>query len=666
MDDLKLIKKYYGEKMSHLCRELFPTVLETPGVLYTVLSKKFYPNKFLYDDIIKYYVVDDFQNLIYDELNISNNKEENEEELNKKIETPQELLSKAGYDLYECNTEEDIQKFKTYFARDEELCTFRGGRLENCYVFFAVKKNVEEIKREDFRGKEKRQDEYGTSVISIQFSRGTNNVLSIKNRYNHTVSNPDATFSNNLENIIPGLTKSFEEYYDLSIECFDEDFYIPGYTMACEPESNDSKYFKYNIETNNEYYCPNNVIIENFTAIKYDPSRYIVFEDFILDMQKKEISQHSTNDSFTDGLKNIESINVINKDNHTKEIIINNDIVITLNNKNQIIKYKNHHITEIKDNFLKENKKLEELDIPNVEEIGCDFLTRNIELKKLELPKCKKINSGCLEDNQKINKVYLPEVTYIAGGFMSHNIELTEISLPKAKEIYDNFLFNNRIINKVKLPKVKKLGYNVLKKNTALKRINLPSLVEVGGSFLESNTDLEELYAPKLQFIGPCFLLYNIRLEELELPNAHNIENDFLYYNRILSRLRLPKAKIIGMNFLYSNIYLQEIKLPKAEIIKPYFMASNCIGLKRLSAPKLKFIKEYFLENNKSLTELSLPSVEHIGKGILKNNRVLRKVEVPSLKTIKDIDFFIKYIYLDMKNKLSKLTNNPIIKVRTR
>ena len=37
---------------------------------------------------------------------------------------------------------EDIQKFKKYYAIGEELCTFSGGRLNNCYVFFAVKKNI--------------------------------------------------------------------------------------------------------------------------------------------------------------------------------------------------------------------------------------------------------------------------------------------------------------------------------------------------------------------------------------------------------------------------------------------------------------------------------------------------------------------------------------------
>ena len=48
IDDLKIIKKHYGEKMSHLCRELFPTILETPGKLSYLLLEKFEPSKVLY------------------------------------------------------------------------------------------------------------------------------------------------------------------------------------------------------------------------------------------------------------------------------------------------------------------------------------------------------------------------------------------------------------------------------------------------------------------------------------------------------------------------------------------------------------------------------------------------------------------------------------------
>ena len=38
MNELKRIKRRYGEEMMHLCRDLFPTLLETPGKLITILK----------------------------------------------------------------------------------------------------------------------------------------------------------------------------------------------------------------------------------------------------------------------------------------------------------------------------------------------------------------------------------------------------------------------------------------------------------------------------------------------------------------------------------------------------------------------------------------------------------------------------------------------------
>ena len=202
--DLEIIKKKYGEQMAHMCRELFPSILEEEGKLPELLQANFAVSKNLCSDIKNKNYTNSFQNYLLNRANIEMKKQDSNE-------SPYTLLDKAGYTLYECTTQAEIDRFKKYYKEDEELCTFNDkNRLRVNYVFFAVKKNVDEIKRKDFKYPD-REDAYGTSVISIQFSRGKYNVLSIKNRYNHTVHNPDATFSNDLDNIIPGLTKSFEK-----------------------------------------------------------------------------------------------------------------------------------------------------------------------------------------------------------------------------------------------------------------------------------------------------------------------------------------------------------------------------------------------------------------------------------------------------------------------
>ena len=50
-NDLRFLKRHYGEKFAHLCRELFPTILEEEGLLSKIISDHFAPTKSLYDDV---------------------------------------------------------------------------------------------------------------------------------------------------------------------------------------------------------------------------------------------------------------------------------------------------------------------------------------------------------------------------------------------------------------------------------------------------------------------------------------------------------------------------------------------------------------------------------------------------------------------------------------
>ena len=49
--DLKYIKKHYGEKMAHLCRAYFPTVLEQEGLLSNILDATFDHTRYLAEDL---------------------------------------------------------------------------------------------------------------------------------------------------------------------------------------------------------------------------------------------------------------------------------------------------------------------------------------------------------------------------------------------------------------------------------------------------------------------------------------------------------------------------------------------------------------------------------------------------------------------------------------
>ncbi len=526
--DLKIIKKKYGERMAHFCREYFPSLLEREGLLLDLMLNNFEPNHNLYDDIIKQKKEDEFKNYIYSLVDVEKNNEI------KVIKTPEELLSEAGYDLYECKSEEDIQSFKKYYSKNEELCTFNGGRLDRCYVFFAVKKNVDKIKRENYPNP-KRQDEYGTSVISIQFTKDISHTLSIKNRYNHHVSNPDSTFSNNLDNIIEGLTESFGKCYGLVQQHSNNKFELDGYVKA-----NDNKYYKYNYEIMNVYYCLDNIIIDNFEVKRYEKEKYIIFDYFILDLVNKELRLYDQNvsDSFPNTITSIQEIEVKRKDGE-KELKItlqnNSKVIIILDKDNRMIKLESN-IKRVEGHFLYNNKFLKEISFPLLEKVGRCFLFNNSFLEKLNLP----------------------VLEYVGDDFLCDNKTLKKVDLPKLRIIKDEFLFYNRFLKEINMPSLEKVGNYFLCYNITLEKLNLPSIEEIGDGFLFNNNSLLEINLPVVEEVGNAFLFNNNSLLEINLPSLKIVGDNFFINNNVHKKCYFPLLEKIGLAFLDYHLPLTE------------------------------------------------------------------------------------------------------------
>ena len=535
--DLKVIKKKYGEEMMHLCREIFPTILEHEGLLPKLLLDNFKESGSLVKDIIYNRLEERFKNYIYSKVDVENNYEE------VVYKRPDELLKEAGYILYECHSEEEIQSFKKYYASGEELCTFNGGRLDRCFVFFAIKENVNEIKRENFP-KPERQDEYGTSVISIQFTRDNSHTLSIKNRYNHRVNNPDSTFGNNLDNIIPGLTNSFDKYYGMHQSHLQGGFEIPRYVKA-----RDGKFYKYNYEINNIYYCENNVIIDNFEVKEYPHEQYIVLDYFILDLKNKLIQTYwndmELEDSFPNTIGTIKDIKIEN-DKDNKNILIKTDdsdevdVIITLDKQNRIITYKNNKVKNISESFLYYNNSLTSIELPNATSIGDRFLYYNKILTEIQLPNVTSIGNSFLYFNKSLTHIELPNVINIGNGFLESNDSLISIELPNVISIGDYFLYYNNSLTSIELPNVIGVGDWFLDRNTSLINIELPNVISVGGWFLDRNTSLTNI----------------------ELPNVTSIGNYFLYKNTSLTSIKLPSAEIVGNYFCDECKNIDTVNIP--------------------------------------------------------------------------------------------------------
>lgn len=556
--DLKYIKKKYGEKMMHYCRECFPTILNVPGKLVEILNTHFYCVKdSLYNDIKENHKESEFNDFVYSNAGLKN-----EYDIRDVSKTPKELLDDAGYDLFECKTVEEVNSFKKYFILGEQLCTFLdpASRLENKYVFFAVKKNILDIKREDFLIPD-RQDEYGTSVISIQFTRDKNNHLSIKNRYNEVVNNPDSTFDNNLDNIIPGLTMSFYKAYGIR-EIYDEnsEFQMEHYISI------GGEYYKYNYKLNDIYYCTNNIIVYNGKVIKYDPEKYIIMDYFIIDLVNKKVDvfDNKLRDSFSEVIGKIKNIEIVRGEKDKKVYITNeedNIFELTLSFDNKLIGIKNNLIDKLPNRFLISGQYLKNMEFSNVREIGNDVLYANTDLEHFNLSKAEVIGNYFLANNIKLTNIDLNKTIMIGDDFLKRNIIVESINFDSLQRVGNSFMFSNKELSSIVIPNLSYTGKCFFKSNDKVLFASFPSLQETGDFFMNDAKNLRMFEADNLRVTGDMFLMANKELDYISLPNLIKTGKLFLAANQIIMSVNLPNLSYLPKYFLRNAEGLESITL---------------------------------------------------------------------------------------------------------
>lgn len=556
--DLKYIKKKYGEKMMHYCRECFPTILNVPGKLVEILNTHFYCVKdSLYNDIKENHKESEFNDFVYSNAGLKN-----EYDIRDVSKTPKELLDDAGYDLFECKTVEEVNSFKKYFILGEQLCTFLdpASRLENKYVFFAVKKNILDIKREDFLIPD-RQDEYGTSVISIQFTRDKNNHLSIKNRYNEVVNNPDSTFDNNLDNIIPGLTMSFYKAYGIR-EIYDEnsEFQMEHYISI------GGEYYKYNYKLNDIYYCTNNIIALNGKVIKYDPEKYIIMDYFIIDLVNKKVDvfDNKLRDSFSEVIGKIKNIEIVRGEKDKKVYITNeedNIFELTLSFDNKLIGIKNNMIDKLPNRFLISGEYLKNMEFSNVREIGNDVLYANTDLEYFNLSKAEVIGNYFLASNIKLTNIDLNKTIMIGDDFLKRNIIVESINFDSLQRVGNSFMFSNKGLSSIVIPNLSYTGKCFFKLNDKVLFASFPSLQETGDFFMNDAKNLRMFEADNLRVTGDMFLMANKELDYISLPNLIKTGKLFLAANQIIMSVNLPNLSYLPKYFLRNAEGLESITL---------------------------------------------------------------------------------------------------------
>ncbi len=335
---------------------------------------------------------------------------------------PFELLSEAGYDAFYVDTYEKQVSISKYFDLKEALCTFRDKtRFERYHIIHCIKRGAEKLKRCDFTHP-KREDAYGASVISIQLVK-SGSFIKITNRYNHAVCGSDNTFDSNPDNIIKGLTRSIEKYFNTSIVAHQGVALPMGYIFL------GNRLFKYHTEKD-DYFIGETAYAKDGVIYEIDKDKELIVDCYVLNLKYKglrpiiEPFNMSELMVFKNEIKD-KKLEVKALSRRHKVLLANGQRFLEFID-GEIVYMHLNETTEIPGFFMQNNTSLRMLSGPNVTSIGTDSLQGAYHISFLYLPKLRDVdftflsisacqagtpNRNCLMINRKNKNLALINAT---------------------------------------------------------------------------------------------------------------------------------------------------------------------------------------------------------------------------------------------------------------
>ncbi len=535
------------------------------------------------------------------------------------MEDPFALLKKAGYDAFYADTLEKQNSIMNYYADMEALCTFKDPhRFKDYYIVHAIKEGADKLKRSDFRGKERREDEYGTSVISIQILK-EGGFISIKNRYNHTIQAPDNTFKSNPDNIIMGLSQALRDYFQVDFTSqpvdLDRDFIVV-----------EGMIYQYHTECNNTYFGDSYCIKDN--KVNFINKDYqMIVDNFIIDFRENKVFQpyETMPDAFPE------------------------DAVFLL------IKQ------EVKNKGKLTLKKMDGLNCIYLED-RCILKARNGEMVFLDLKVDGYLENSIFSHHRAIEEVHLENIKSVTYNSFKNCDNLRKISLPSCGSVCSFSIYHLPKLEYINLDKVTFLGERVLCDIGLVKEVSFPLLTCAGEACFAGMRQLKKIKAPKIRTLESAALGQNLCLEEVDLPNLIRLTYCNLYKCPSLKKISLPQLKYVGYRCLSINRNLQEVDLPKVISVLNEALSEN-ENLMIVHMPSLKNIGSECFSKNQNLKKLVLNKVEEIGLKSFCSNPNLRFVSLKSVQRIDENCFLgnpkLQRVYLDSLRSLESY-NLPI------
>ena len=431
-----------------------------------------------------------------------------------------ELAKKAGYTVIYADTLEKQNSIQHLFKKKEELCTFRdSSRFKHYHILHFVKEGAENLKREDFNGNECREDEYGTSVLSIQIAK-EGGFIKICNRYNHTVPNPDNTFHSNPDFIIPGLTLAIEKFLSQSIGAMASPL-ANGFIQL------NGMIYQTHTEVDNIYFGTDFYIKDNCPHVIHKDYQMIV-DNFIIDFKEnKIISFYKKDDLFSvfsedniiplleDEIKNGRLS--MKKEGEQNAVYLDDRCILKA--KNSVMTYLNLKTPKKPDNSIFcHHAEIEEIHLDNLVDFKHALISQCFfccpKLRVLSLPKLTFLGNESILHLPQLEQLDLRSVQEVGSGCLNNLARIKEINLPNCEEIGCCSIVKNKMLQTVRIKKVGSLCEKAISYNPMLTTLEAPLLNQISTTALQENPSLNGVHICQPQKIKSANIQTQIDIKE--------------------------------------------------------------------------------------------------------------------------------------------------------
>ncbi len=465
----------------------------------------------------------------------------------------EELLEEAGYDFLVADDLKKQNQLRSFFAKGEELCTFKDPmRFQNYYIIYLIKKGAEKLNRADFLHPQ-REDAYATSLMSIQILK-TGGFIKITNRYNHSVQNPDNTFYSNPDYIAPGLSVALKRRFNVDFK----DGFIEepdGYLFM------KNKIYKYHLEMGNVFYGEN-FYVKDGKCFPIQKDYQLLVDNFILDFKENKIIVPHEED--VDLYPEDAFLSLLKKEAYSQKMTLkklDKETYGVYFNENCCLKVKNGHlvyanlkkINQVEAPIFAHHEWIEEVYLDQVKAFEANSFFGCPNLKILSLKGALIIPSNAIRSLPSLEALYLNSVQKVSQESISLLPKLKLLMMSHVKEIQSNSLMGLDQMQEFIFYKLKRMGARVMSKNKSLKKIIAPCVERIGSCAVSENPFLQDVCFMQLKKIGSKSFCSNHSLKLLVLNEVETAENGSFSCNDNLTFLLMNNLKTIGMNAFFDN-----------------------------------------------------------------------------------------------------------------